>query len=138
MFHTTSYKQVPLFISKFKFALLFLSFTFFIADASGQSNSFKEKSDPEATKILKKLKEVYSKFDALQIDYSLEIENGEDKEVQQGSILQKGDKYRINNLNPKIIYVEVNHGLNFNMSKEESEKIIKLGYDCTEQHLKKF
>ncbi len=97
MFHTTSYKQVPLFISKFKFALLFLSFTFFIAEASGQSNSFKEKSDPEATKILKKLKEVYSKFDALQIDYSLEIENGEDKEVQQGSILQKGDKYRINN-----------------------------------------
>ena len=43
-----------------------------------------------------------------------------------------------NNRNPKIIYVEVNHGLNFNMTKKESEKIIKLGYDSTEQHLKIF
>ena len=43
-----------------------------------------------------------------------------------------------NNRNPKIIYVEVNHGLNFNMTKEESEKIIKLGYDSTEHHLKIF
>ena len=43
-----------------------------------------------------------------------------------------------NNKNPKIIYVEVNHGLNFNMTKKESEKIIKLGYDSTEEHLKIF
>lgn len=62
----------------------------------GQSND-KEKSDPAATKILQKLKSVYGKYDAIEIDYTLEIENGEDKEVQQGNILQKGDKYRINN-----------------------------------------
>jgi outer membrane lipoprotein carrier protein len=98
MFHTTFCLPGFNLLSKFKFVfLLFSCIFFFSASSSAQTNSFKEKSDPEATKILKKLKEVYSKYDALQIDYSLEIENGEDKEVQQGSILQKGDKYRINN-----------------------------------------
>ena len=43
-----------------------------------------------------------------------------------------------NNQDPKIIFVEVNHGLNFEMSEEEGKKIIKSGYDITDKHLKKF
>ena len=60
-------------------------------------NTFKEKSDPEATKILKNLKKTFSTYDAIEIEYLLEIENGEDKELQKGKILQQGDKYRITN-----------------------------------------
>ena len=36
--------------------------------------------------------------------------------------------------NPRIIYVEVEYGLNFDMPKEEKEKIIKLGYNEAEKH----
>jgi outer membrane lipoprotein-sorting protein len=59
--------------------------------------TYKEKSDPEATKILKNLKKVYGKYDGLSINYELELEYGEDKEIQKGNIYQKGDKYRIDN-----------------------------------------
>jgi len=38
---------------------------------------------------------------------------------------------------PRIILVEVGHGLNFDMSKEEKENIIKMGYDETENHFKR-
>jgi outer membrane lipoprotein-sorting protein len=62
-----------------------------------EGKTYKEKSDPEATKILKNLKKVYGKFDGLSIDYELELEYGEDKEIQKGNIYQKGDKYRIDN-----------------------------------------
>jgi outer membrane lipoprotein-sorting protein len=62
-----------------------------------QGNTYQDKSDPEATKILKKLKSIYGKFDGLSIDYELELEQGEDKEIQKGNIYQKGDKYRIDN-----------------------------------------
>lgn len=58
---------------------------------------FKEKSDPEATKILKNLKKIYGKYEGIEIDYSLELEYGDEKEVQGGKIFQEGDKYRINN-----------------------------------------
>lgn len=62
-----------------------------------EGNTYKEKSDPEATKILKNLKKVYGSFDGLSIDYELELEYGADKEIQKGNIYQKGDKYRIDN-----------------------------------------
>jgi hypothetical protein len=40
--------------------------------------------------------------------------------------------------NPRIIFVEVDHGLNFEMTLEEKEKIIQLGYTKTEDHINKF
>jgi hypothetical protein len=40
--------------------------------------------------------------------------------------------------NPRIIFVEVGHGLNFEMTLEEKEKIIQLGYTKTEDHINKF
>ena len=92
-----------MFPTHFKFSSLAFLVAFFgiyflaaVPCTYAQSN-YTEKSDPEATKILKKLKSVYSRYDAIEIDYTLEIENGQDKEVQQGNILQQGDKYRINN-----------------------------------------
>ena len=39
------------------------------------------------------------------------------------------------NINPRIIFVQVDHGLNFEMTKEEKEKIIQLGYTKTEDHI---
>lgn len=41
-------------------------------------------------------------------------------------------------INPRIIYVNVNYGLKFEMKKKEGEKIIKLGYEESQEHLKKF
>ena len=41
-------------------------------------------------------------------------------------------------INPRIIYVNVNYGLKFEMNKEECEKIIKLGYEESQEHFKKF
>jgi len=62
-----------------------------------EGKAYKEQSDPEATKILKKLKKIYGGYDGLSIDYELELEYGDDKEIQKGNIYQKGEKYRIDN-----------------------------------------
>lgn len=65
--------------------------------------AFVEKSDPDAIKILKKIQKIYGEYDGISLDYILEMEYGEDKEVQEGSILQDGDKYFINNNGNLII-----------------------------------
>lgn len=57
----------------------------------------KEKSDPEATKILKKLKKSYEKYEGVEIKYSLELGYGDEKEIQEGVILQEGEKYFMEN-----------------------------------------
>ena len=41
-------------------------------------------------------------------------------------------------INPRIIYVNVNYGLNFKMDKQEGEKIIKMGYRESIKHITKF
>jgi len=38
-------------------------------------------------------------------------------------------------INPRIIYVEVDHGLHFEMTKAEKETIIQLGYNKTKEHI---
>ncbi|BDS11397.1 LolA family protein [Aureispira anguillae] len=79
--------------------VLSISFLFLmVVTVNAQTKqAFKEKSDPEATKILKNLKKIYGKYEGIEIEYNLELEYGDDKEVQSGKILQAGDKYRINN-----------------------------------------
>lgn len=79
--------------------LSLLSFTLF----AQTPKTYKEKNDPEATKVLKNLKKVYEGYDGLLIKYSLELEYGDSKEVQEGEILQVGNKYRINNNGNLII-----------------------------------
>jgi outer membrane lipoprotein-sorting protein len=68
-----------------------------------QSKPFVEKSDPDAVKILKKIQKIYGEYDGIALDYILEMEYGEDKEVQKGNILQQGGKYYINNNGNLII-----------------------------------
>lgn len=65
--------------------------------------AFVEKSDPDAVKILQKIQKIYGEYDGISLDYTLEMEYGEDKEVQKGSILQQGKKYFINNNGNLII-----------------------------------
>ncbi|MGH1338617.1 MAG: LolA family protein [Aureispira sp.] len=65
--------------------------------------AFVEKSDPDAVKILQKIQKIYGEYDGIALDYTLEMEYGEDKEVQKGSILQQGKKYFINNNGNLII-----------------------------------
>lgn len=43
-----------------------------------------------------------------------------------------------NKINPRIIYVNVNYGLKFEMNEEEGNKIIQLGYEESCKHLEKF
>lgn len=64
---------------------------------------FVEKSDPDAVKILQKIQKIYGEYEGIALDYTLEMEYGEDKEVQNGSILQQGKKYYINNNGNLII-----------------------------------
>lgn len=95
-----------------------------------EGKAYKEKSDPEATKILKNLKKTYGGFDGLFIDYELELEYGDDKEIQKGSIYQKGDKYKVNNNGNIIIndgekvlmYIKKQNELQINDIVDEDEQ----------------
>ena len=40
--------------------------------------------------------------------------------------------------NKKIIYTEINEGLNFTLSDEDKERIIRIGYESTMTHIKKY
>jgi outer membrane lipoprotein-sorting protein len=88
----------------FKNITLIACLLLIVMTAYGQEGkAYKEKSDPEATKILKNLKKIYGKFDGLLINYELVLEYGDDKEIQKGNIYQKGEKYRIDNNGNVII-----------------------------------
>lgn len=41
-------------------------------------------------------------------------------------------------INPRIIYINVNYGLKFEMNQKQGEKIIKMGYEESCKHLQKF
>ena len=41
-------------------------------------------------------------------------------------------------INPRIIYINVNYGLKFEMDKKQGEEIIQLGYEKSQEHLEKF
>ena len=108
--------------------------------AQQPKHAFVEKSDPDAIKILKKIQSVYSAYDGIALDYTLEMEYGEDKEVQKGSILQQGKKYYINNNGNLIIndgstvwmYIKKQNEVQINDYVEEDDeftptKIFSLG-----------
>lgn len=65
--------------------------------------TFVEKSDPDAISLLKKVKSKYNNYDGIALDYTLELSYGEETEVQRGSLVQKGEKYRITNNGNLII-----------------------------------
>jgi outer membrane lipoprotein carrier protein len=55
-----------------------------------------EKNDPEAKKILDRVRQVYEGYRTLEADFSLSIEvPGQPKETQKGTIAQAGEKFRL-------------------------------------------
>jgi outer membrane lipoprotein-sorting protein len=61
-----------------------------------QSGAQSEKSDPEAKKVLDKIRKKYEAYKTLEAGFTLTIEVlGQPKEVQKGTISQEGDKFRL-------------------------------------------
>lgn len=87
----------------FKSQLLSLLALTFTAALMAQAPAAPEKSDPEAKKILDKIRKKYEGFKTVEADFSLTIEvPGEAKEVQKGSIAQEGSKFRLD-MEPQVI-----------------------------------
>lgn len=88
-----------------------------------------ENSDPEATKILKKLKDKYSTLNALYSEYILTIDNRETKETQNGRMTQKGNKFHIDNNGNQIfcdgitlwMYIKNNNIVQINNFEEDED-----------------
>lgn len=79
---------------------------FFVPKANAQTPTTKilqEQTDPEAKKIINRLRDKHKAMPAVKVEYSLTIENGDNKEVQQGTILQKGTKFRVANNSNEMI-----------------------------------
>ena len=56
----------------------------------------KEESDPEARKVLDKVRKKYEAYKTLELNFSLAIEvPGQDKDTQKGTIAQSGQKFRL-------------------------------------------
>ncbi len=89
----------------------------------------KESSDPDAAKILKKLKDKYTAFSALYSEYVLTIDNRETKETQNGKITQKGNKFNVDNNGNQIIcdgitlwmYIKNNNVVQINNYEEDED-----------------
>ncbi|MBL7783186.1 MAG: outer membrane lipoprotein carrier protein LolA [Saprospiraceae bacterium] len=77
--------------------LLFLLPAFLLwGSAYAQSASKPEKNDPEAKKVLDKIRKKYEAYKTLEASFNLSIEvPGQPKEVQKGKISQEGDKFRL-------------------------------------------
>lgn len=72
--------------------LAFLSIQF----VSAQVPAAPEKNDPQAKKVLDKIRKKYEGFKTLEASFTLSIEvPGAAKEVQKGSIAQEGEKFRL-------------------------------------------
>jgi len=65
-----------------------------ILQSVNAQSSYTDNSDPEAIKILDVIHEDYNRYDAHKIDFDIIIElPGQGKEVQQGSLIQAGEKF---------------------------------------------
>ncbi len=61
-------------------------------------------SDPKATAVLDKLKKQFTSYKSLETIFSLEIDApGQDKIVQKGKLIQKGEAYRLETPDQNII-----------------------------------
>jgi outer membrane lipoprotein-sorting protein len=111
------------------------------APAKNQTN------DPEATRILKKLKDKYTAFASLYSEYVLTIDNRETKETQNGKITQKGNKFHVDNNGNQIfcdgvtlwMYVKNNNVVQINNFEEDEDpmspsRILKI-YESENEYL---
>lgn len=63
---------------------------------SAQAPNTPETSDPQAKKVLDKIRKKYDAYKTAELAFSLTIEvPGEDKEVRKGTITQEGQKFRL-------------------------------------------
>ncbi len=87
--------------------LLILLFTIGTITVFGQSKntySTSADADPKAKATLDKLRKKYESFNSLEATFTLTIEVPEQpEEIQQGTLAQKGDKYRLE-LNDQHVY----------------------------------
>lgn len=88
-------------MNKLIFALITLFSSQFLL---AQTPSAPEKSDPEAKKVLDKIRKKYDAYKTVDVAFSLAIEvPGQAKEVQKGSIMQEGKKFRLDMSDQTIV-----------------------------------
>ncbi len=77
--------------------LLFLPIALLISSQSLTAQStVPEKNDPEAKKVLDKIRKKYDAYNTLEATFSLAIEvPGAPKDVQKGTVMQDGKKFRL-------------------------------------------
>ena len=101
---------------------------FALSSASAQSPAAPpEKSDPQAKKVLDKIRKKYDAYKTLEASFSLTIEMPQQpKEVQKGSIGQEGDKFRlemdqqviVNDSKTTWVYLKKNNEVQINASQK--------------------
>jgi outer membrane lipoprotein carrier protein len=75
-------------------AMLLLSTTLYVANA--QTPKSAETSDPEAKLLLDKVRKQYEAYQSVEASFTLTLEMAEQKlEVRKGTIVQQGEKYRL-------------------------------------------
>mgnify|MGYP000276831719 CR=1 FL=1 len=68
----------------------------FTITASSAQMMGSEESDPQATKILDKLKSEYDGYSSMEIDFNLIMEiPGQEEENQKGNVIRQADKYKL-------------------------------------------
>ena len=76
--------------------LLSLSFLFFATLALAQTTAATEKNDPEAKKVLDKIRKKYDAFKTLEASFTLSIEvPNQPVEAQKGVVVQSNKKFRL-------------------------------------------
>ncbi len=104
-----------------------------------------EKSDPEAKKVLDKVRKKYEAYKAISADFSLAIElPGQPKQVQKGTIAQEGDKFRLE-MDDQIIasdgkttYVYVKKNKEIQISNTDPKDMSENGFMTPRELLKRY
>ncbi len=77
--------------------LLFVLITLFSTQCLlAQTTSAPEKNDPQAKKVLDKIRKKYDAYTTIEAAFSLAIEvPGQPKDIQKGTVMQEGKKFRL-------------------------------------------
>lgn len=95
-----------------------------------QSGAQTEKNDPEAKKVLDKIRKKYEAYTTIEAAFTLTIEVlGQPKEVQKGTISQEGDKFRldmdqqviVSNAKTTWVYLKKNNEVQINNAEPGSD-----------------
>lgn len=75
----------------------------FFHTATAQTAAPAEKSDPQAKKVLDRIRKKYESYKTVEVAFTLTIEvPGQPRDVQKGTVGQEGDKFRLE-MEPQII-----------------------------------